>query len=119
MILLTLLYMSYLDIKYYEISNTSQLTLLFICLFKAYGHIHILFTIGFFIMFLLIYKFRDKQIGGADIKVLTILSLYYAWDIYYILFIASLSALLFAISFKVNKVAFIPFIALGGLIVQI
>ena len=74
-----------------------------------------------FLMFFISYKYIKKKIGGADLKIISILTIFFGPNIVYILFYSSFIALIY-ILIKRNKkikIPFVPFIFLGVLIVTI
>lgn len=108
MIVLILIWMSIQDIKTQEVNTISQLILLVICIFN---YTNIVYFLLLLIIFIILNKlFRDKM-GGADYKILLMLSLVYGYQILYIILIACISAVPFSI--KEIKIPFIPFITLG------
>lgn len=108
MIILILIYMSVIDIRTQSINTTSQIILLLFCILNITS---LLVPIILFLLFLLLSNvFKDKM-GGADYKILIMLSITYGNLIFYVMFIASLVAIPFAIKFQ--KVPFVPFITLG------
>lgn len=108
MIILTLLYMSYVDIKTNYVSTVLQLILLMFCFLNITS---IIVPIFLFCLFLLLSQIFKNKMGGADYKILIILSLTYGTNIFIIIFIASLLAMPFA--YKYKKIPFVPFITLG------
>lgn len=108
MIILILLYMSIIDLKTKQVNSTSQLILLLFCMLNITS---IIIPIILFLMFYILSIVFKNKMGGADYKILIILSITYGSNIFYIMFIASLVAIPFAIKF--NKIPFVPFITLG------
>lgn len=66
------------------------------------------------ILFVLIFKFINKYIGGADLLVFSFLVTRYGlYTSALCFFYASLFGLIFALVFRKDKIRFIPFILLG------
>ena len=100
--------MSIIDIKTKYINTTSQLILLLFCILNITSFI---LPIVLFLLFLLTSKVFKNKMGGADYKILIILSITYGYEIFYVIFIASLTAIPFAVKYK--QIPFVPFITLG------
>jgi hypothetical protein len=98
--------LAFLDIKYGEISN--YLYLLFIPLVKLN-----LFGLLLFILAMLFFKYIEKYIGGADIKVLLIMLCIFDLDVFVKwLMLSCSSALVYMLLKKEKHVAFFPFLAI-------
>lgn len=119
MILLTLIYMSFLDVKYLEINNLSLIMLLVSVIFTS-TNLHYILAVIYFLIFSITYRFIEQKIGGGDIKVIGLLIFKYGFEIFKILFIASAISILILLLFrKITYLPFIPFITLGVVYVKI
>lgn len=110
--------LSLIDIKKKWVPPIGQVFLIINFLIYKNFQLYILFGITFSIILILAYIFYFKKIGGGDIKVLMILSFFYNENIFLIILIACLSAMLFLIITKIKIIPFIPFITLGVIYVE-
>lgn len=121
MISLYLLYLAILDIKYQEIELKWQLLLLAMVIINV-TLINILWLIIMLIVYLLLnYQMKNKM-GGADYKILLILTIKFGSLIITIQLIATILALIYLSIKKFDrqlKIPFVPFIFLGVVLCQI
>lgn len=123
--------MSFCDLHSRWVPDTLQLCLLLVVLFNQFDLIrsekfYLVYWLGFICLMVLLYTFAQNWIGGADIKLLAILSV--ALDLLlfpYLLLFASCSGLIYIafVSYVLNKpvkaIPFIPFISFSFYIVGI
>lgn len=121
-----LMILSSYDILYFEVEDKAFLKLIvfisvysliqkdLICLFNLYNGIFM-----FILLYFIYHKFNDK-IGGADIKLISIINFLFGYKIFILtIFFASLFSLLYyifnMITLKYNEryIKFLPFINLG------
>ena len=126
LILLLLIFMSVYDIKTYTVKDSHLIILstLIIINLKTYMNlekivISFLFSISvFLILYILYIVFKDK-IGGGDVKLISILTLLYTFNIIYILFISSVLGIAYIIIFKNKKIPYIPFLISATIVFEI
>lgn len=115
-VVLILIYMSYKDIKTYEVPLHSQVLLAICSLIFSDLTVQSMESFSIlFILFMVLLLLRNDMIGGADIKILLILSIVFKFQIYEIMLISSLTAGVYAVISKRRKIPFIPFITWGVL----
>lgn len=121
-----LMILSSYDILYFEVEDKAFLKLIvfisvysliqkdLICLFNLYNGIFM-----FILLYFIYHKFNDK-IGGADIKLISIINFLFGYKIFILtIFFASLFSLVYymfnVITLKYNEryIKFLPFINLG------
>lgn len=137
LIIFILIYLSILDILYYLTDSKYVivifiLTLLHLILFNENNMspyiISLTFTLIFFTIFIQItqFLFKKEVFGIGDVMILVALSLLFTFEqMLLLLFIASLSGLIFASGYffikkeRLIKLAFIPFISLSTFILLI
>ncbi len=110
--------LSYMDIKTMYIPVKFQIMLLIIVIIQTSNY-NLLYPIILFVLFGVYTTLKQEKIGGADIKILIILSLYFQELIIYIIFISSAVALAYIVITKKEKIPFVPFITIGVTICQI
>ncbi len=118
MILLPLIYMSYLDIKYMKINNIS-LVFLFVLTLSNTSISNIIFMFVILILILLLERLISGKVGGGDLKVILILSLVLGYRIFLVLIIASFCGIIFTLISNKKYIPFIPFITLGVSFVKV
>lgn len=105
------------DMFTYKVSNYITLLLLIITILNGefYWYTFLIMIICFYLLSILF----PKKMGGADYKILIILSIYQGFNIYFVILFASTSAIIFSKMLNKNKVPFVPFIFLGEVLCQI
>lgn len=114
------LFMAIYDLIYYEIEWKHLIFLLFLCTMSYISFTHLIFVITLWLCLELIIIIRPHSFGGADSKIIAILSLTLPiQQIPYFLFFSALSGLgCFALNNNRDKIAFIPCLLLGYLLCQ-
>lgn len=126
-----LLVMAVQDFLTMKVNDILQIILLICAIYAAKPSIvNIIFAVLFLALYIALtyYKSRknyneddlkEPQIGGADIKIVSILLLFGINFTINVLFWASLFAIIYGLVRKIKKIPFVPFLLLGYLIVYI
>ena len=114
-----MLYLSSVDIKKREIESYLQIIFLLLILFSG-EKLNLQMAIILFFIFTLFSKLLNNKIGGADLKIIIMLSLSYGQKIFLIIFLSSTVGILYILMRRENKeVPFIPFLTIGVILCQI
>lgn len=115
-----LIFFSYKDLKYMEIENKPIIALLILGLVISIINKKVFYLIPFCLISLILwlYLWKNKAIGGADVKILSILPLFYlsfspnliAGQIIFLTLFGVLGTIYALISLKINKKRHIPFL---------
>lgn len=102
------------DYRKLYIKSSYQVILLLMVLLN-FDNYNFMLAIIIFIVGYVLYHSMDGKIGGADIKVISILTIYYGFDIFNITGLSSIFAILYIIIFRKTKekIPFFPFLLLG------
>ena len=118
MLSLTLIIASIYDIKTMEVPNYLQMVLLLFAILTSQLSDFIIPSI-IMIVCLIFYKKIENKIGGADIKILLILTTIFGFNILYIIMISTMLAIICAVNKKNKPLPFVPFITAGVILCQI
>lgn len=120
MIAYTLLLMAIEDLITLKVNNWWQVLLLCEVLIKQHGNLRLIILSCFLYSGYRLTKLnKNNKIGGADIKIFCCLIILGLSNFLYIVFFASLFGILYSLVSKQKKVAFVPFIWIGYMIVNI
>ncbi len=119
-----LLIQAAIDFKYMEVPSILNDLLLvggIFYLIKNYSLNYMLFSLFVSIAFLILYFFYRKKIGFGDVKIFIALSMFFNYDLIYIILISSLLGISFALVFSLVKkvkfssikLPFVPYILFG------
>lgn len=111
--LIILLIMSISDFKTMIVSDKLMIIFLVISLIQVEQIGSVIFALCLYILFYIYFNFISKYIGGADLKLICIFIILESVATIYIIFIASLTCMLYSFVFNKTKVYFIPFLSLG------
>jgi leader peptidase (prepilin peptidase)/N-methyltransferase len=119
-----LLIQAVIDFKYMEVPAVLNDLLLVGGLFylvKNYSLNSVIFSIFVSVAFLILYFFYRKKLGFGDVKIFIALSMFFGYDLIYVILISSLLGIFFALlqslikkaKFSSIKLPFIPYILFG------
>lgn len=122
-----LLIQSIIDFKYMEVQAILNDILLIAGVFYIvfdYSFSLVVFSICISTVFLLLYFFYRNKLGFGDVKIFIALSMFFGYDLLYVILISSILGIFFAFIFSVIKkvkffsikLPFIPYIFFGVLI---
>ncbi len=116
---LTLAVMAFSDMRTREVANFLQLLLFFEILIMYNVDVYnLLFAIALFLLYIVYEQTSEVKIGGADIKIICSLLLINVQMVLYIIFIASLFAIMYGKLNHKRIIPFVPFLWLGYTIVN-
>lgn len=115
-----LLIMSVQDMITMRVSDILQLILLAVIVATTKLELlNIVVAIVIVISYYIYQSNTEYKIGGADIKLISLFTLLSILNTIEILFYGSLIAIIYSLLFKQRKIAYVPFLSLGYVIVNI